>query len=270
MWATSHPGILDAVPDSPPGSAATADDRALEHDLFPVPTRDRIGRVGTMLSRVSSGVAAIAGQVEPYAEWWDAANRRAVVDLERNGGRLWVVMGDSTAQGIGASAPDRGWVGQLAELRRLHGDDAADLRLVNLSVSGARVADLLRDQLPRYQHLLAAYGTAARTSVAIGANDALRSANVAVLRRRLRELCEELPGRATVATLPEGVSVVARMANRELRASARRHGLVVADVNERIVDASLRERLASDRFHPNDLGYADWAAAFAAAAERRA
>ena len=30
-------------------------------------------------------------------------------------GPLWVAVGDSMSQGIGASAPDRGWVGQLAE-----------------------------------------------------------------------------------------------------------------------------------------------------------
>lgn len=231
-------------------------------ELFPVPTRDRIGRVGSLLSRVSNGVAQVADQVGPYAEWWDHANRQAVSDLEGEGGRLWVVMGDSTAQGVGASAPDRGWVGQLAELRT---EVAADLRLVNLSVSGARVADLLRDQLPRYQHLLDRFGTAACTTVAIGANDAFRSPNVATLRRRLARVCEELPGGAVVATLPEGASMVARLTNRGLRATARRHGLVVADINERVVDGSLLDRLASDRFHPNDVGYGDWAAAFSAA-----
>jgi lysophospholipase L1-like esterase len=231
--------------------------------LFPVPTREP-GRVGAVLSRVSSGVAAVSAQVEPYAEWWDRANRDAVARLATGSGRLWVVMGDSTAQGIGASAPDRGWVGQLAEMDRQNGDPD-DLALVNLSVSGARVADLLRDQLPRYQHLLEAFGTAARTTVAIGANDAFRSPNVVALRRRLARVCEELPRAAAVAALPEGASMVARMTNRGLRASARRHDLVVADINQRVVNASVLERLASDRFHPNDVGYTDWAAAFAAA-----
>src|ERR1700753_2283954 len=129
-------------------------------------------------------------------------------------------MGDSTAQGIGSSAPDRGWVGQLAALRAAaHPGQDDDLVLVNLSVSGARVADLMRDQLPRYQHLLAAFGTAARTTVAIGANDAVRSPNGPTWRRRLAEVCEEMPGGAVMAALPEGASMVARLTNRGLRAS---------------------------------------------------
>ena len=61
-------------------------------------------------------------------------------------GPLWVVLGDSTAQGLGALSPDGGYVGQvLAELRRQTG---LPWRVLNLSVSGSLTRDVLGAQLP--------------------------------------------------------------------------------------------------------------------------
>jgi hypothetical protein len=49
--------------------------------------------------------------IDPAREWWDAQNERA----RHATGPLWIALGDSIAQGIGATAPDRGYVGQLLE-----------------------------------------------------------------------------------------------------------------------------------------------------------
>ena len=60
---------------------------------------------------------------------------------------MWVVLGDSTAQGLGALSPDGGYVGQvLAELRRQTG---LPWRVLNLSVSGSLTRDVTGVQLPR-------------------------------------------------------------------------------------------------------------------------
>jgi acyl-CoA thioesterase I len=57
-----------------------------------------------------------------------------------------MVLGDSTAQGLGAHSPDGGYVGQvLAELRRQTG---LPWRVLNLSVSGSLTRDVLGAQLP--------------------------------------------------------------------------------------------------------------------------
>ena len=56
-------------------------------------------------------------QTQPYAAAWRHANEAALAA----DGPLWVAIGDSMTQGIGASAPERGWVGQLAELRERGG-----------------------------------------------------------------------------------------------------------------------------------------------------
>jgi lysophospholipase L1-like esterase len=233
------------------------------HQLLPVPRRDGGGAVEALLTRISRGVASVAAQVPEYATWWDESNERSLAALARGDRRAWYVLGDSTAQGIGASAPDRGWVGQLAEW--LDGDGSAigltDLALVNLSVSGARVADLHRDQLPAYRSLLDGYGPPALTTVAIGANDAMRTANAITLRARLASVCKVLPPGSVVACLPEGISMVARVVNAGVRSAAAHHDLRVADINPPNRMA-VRGRVAPDRFHPNDVGYADWAAGF--------
>ena len=65
--------------------------------------------------------------------WW---REQAKVD----GDLLYVALGDSTAQGIGASRPVNGYVGILAD--RIRALSGRTVRTVNLSVSGARVADL--------------------------------------------------------------------------------------------------------------------------------
>jgi acyl-CoA thioesterase-1 len=78
-----------------------------------------------------------------FARYWLAHNDRV---LARDDGPLWVVLGDSTAQGLGASSPDGGYVGQvLAELRQ---ETGLPWRVLNLSVSGSLARDVLGAQLP--------------------------------------------------------------------------------------------------------------------------
>ena len=51
------------------------------------------------------GVRKVHGQVARYAAEWEKANGAALAGA----GPLWVVLGDSTAQGIGAPSWDEGW-----------------------------------------------------------------------------------------------------------------------------------------------------------------
>ncbi|MHB8341418.1 MAG: SGNH/GDSL hydrolase family protein [Mycobacteriales bacterium] len=78
---------------------------------------------------------------------------------------LLAVLGDSTAQRIGASAFDHGWVGPLA---RGLAESGQPRRVVTLPVGGARTGDLLAGQLAA----LEALDPPADTVVAVvGAND---------------------------------------------------------------------------------------------------
>ena len=214
------------------------------------------GAVLRTLGRVHPGIRAVQRQVDPYADAWHAHNRRALTVP----GRRWIVLGDSMSQGIGASAWDAGWVDQLAATLA---DRGHPLTVVNLSATGARVPDVVDQQLPALSALPAAPGTTDPdlVTVLVGSNDlfaggALRDGLPGAFER----LLEGLPHGAVVATLPQPRSA-ARGANVHVelaRASGRVH---MVDLRTDGPD-SWRGRLAADWFHPNDAGYAQIATAF--------
>jgi acyl-CoA thioesterase I len=189
-----------------------------------------------------------------HSKWWRDHGTA-------EGELLYVAIGDSAAQGIGASKPDRSYVGLLAEHARAI--TGRSVRVVNLSVSGATTALAVRDQLPRFRALEPDVVT-----VAIGAND-IADWDPKAFERNIRSIFAELPAHAIVAELPcfhlrHNERKVA-VANRMLRAIAREHGLTVAPLHALTKRRGLRGILtefANDMFHPNDHGYRVWADAF--------
>ena len=215
--------------------------------------------LGRMARGLHPGLRQVHAQVARYAADWEAANGVALGGV----GPLWVVLGDSTAQGIGAPSWDEGYVGQL--LRALNEGAARPWRVVNLSRSGARAADVVDRQLPA----LEALGRSADlVTCAIGANDVVRRTPGPVLEAHLRAIMARLPERAIIATVPQGLNGDrTEAANRLIRAEAPSAGLVVADVWAH-TGPPWHGKLAADGFHPGALGYADWAAAFAEVLDR--
>jgi lysophospholipase L1-like esterase len=210
--------------------------------------------LGRLVRAVLPGVREVHAQVARYAARWDAANGTALAGV----GPLWVVLGDSTAQGIGAASWEEGYVGQLH--RALNEGTERPWRVVNLSRSGARAADVLDRQLPALRELTSPPDL---VTCAIGANDIVRRTPTPDLLDRLRRIMAALPERAVIATLPQGLSPErTEAANRVIRDEAPGAGLLVADVWAR-TGPPWHGKLAADRFHPGALGYADWAAAFA-------
>jgi lysophospholipase L1-like esterase len=203
------------------------------------------------LSSTFPGIRAVQEQVEPYAAWWRSHNRVAA----RGSEPLWVALGDSMTLGIGATAPDLGWVGQLS--RRFEQRGWAH-RLVNLGVNGARVEDLLDRQLPALAELTAHGPAAALVTVVIGSNDVVLRRHRRLLVERFTELLDRLPDRSVVSNLPNPHRE-ARVVDALLRERAATGRVVLVDMR-REGPRSWWGRLASDRFHPNDLGYADMAA----------
>lgn len=144
------------------------------------------------LRRAVPGVGRVAAQTRPYAAWWRARNLEALAD----DGPLWVVLGDSMSQGIGASSVERGWVPRV--LDALHARDVG-VRVVNLSFSGARVGDVLERQLPAMRSLGVPPDA---VTVMVGSNDLLRRSLRRALVARYDELLERLPRGTLVATTP--------------------------------------------------------------------
>jgi acyl-CoA thioesterase-1 len=175
---------------------------------------------------------------------WAASNEQA----RQGSGPLLVVLGDSAAQGVGASAYDRGWVGIVRD--RLIERDGLAWRVVNLSRSGAKTRDVLDVQLPA--------APAADLLVAVvGGNDALHTK----LPRWLadaHELVAALPAGAVVSTTARGVfERKTRQVNEQVRAEAAARGLPVADVWAHT--GPPYRGLYFDGLHPNDKGYLQWA-----------
>ena len=197
----------------------------------------------------------VHAQVAVYARAWDDANETAL----RGKGPLWVVLGDSTAQGVGAPSYDEGYVGQLRRMLDEH--SSVPWRVLNLSRSGARTADVLATQLPRLETL---EEPPQLVTCAIGANDMMRTPLPDLL-ASLREIMRRLPRGAVMATIPQGLRPArATAVNDVIRREAPAARLLVADVWAH-TGPPWQGKLAADGFHPGLAGYAHWAKAFAEA-----
>lgn len=198
---------------------------------------------------------AILNETLPvHSAWWRAHAQHA-------GELLYVAIGDSAAQGIGASSPNKSYVGILADHVRLA--TGRTVRVVNLSVSGATVALAVRDQLPRFDKLEPDLVT-----VAIGAND-IAQWNPSLFEAGIRTVFAALPPHALVADLPcfhlPHNEVKVALANEIIRRVAAEHELTVVPLHATTKRAGFRSiatHVAKDLFHPNDRGYRSWAEAF--------
>jgi len=180
----------------------------------------------------------------------------------------YVVIGDST--GVGQGAPYR--QGVAARTARAL---AAEHRvaLLNLAVSGATTAEVLRDQAEP-----AARARPDLVLLAVGANDVTHLTGTGRLRRDLEAIVERLRSRrcdvrivltgapevGAVPRLAQPLRLVARLRTRQLNGVvtvvAGKPGLGFARIAEETGPLFTRDRtlFAADGFHPNARGYATW------------
>jgi lysophospholipase L1-like esterase len=201
----------------------------------------------------------LADNIPVHSAYWRA--RR-----ELPGDVLYVAIGDSAAQGIGASRPARSYVGVIA--KRLEKLSGRSIRVVNLAISGATIATALEKEMPRFARLKPELVADAIVTVSIGAND-IASWDPERFAAQVDELFGKLPKHAIVADLPSFYFLPgerkANQGNRILRAAAARHGLHVVDLHDTMKHEGMRgvaTQFAGDLFHPNDRGYDVWANAF--------
>lgn len=213
------------------------------------------------------GVAHVLGQVEPHAEFWRSLTPSA-------DGPVLIVLGDSTAQGVGAANPEDGWVGLVArELR----EDYPDLQIHNISLSGAKIAHVVNDQLPLVR---AADQAPWKVICAVGGNDValldrpFDRYNEAEFRDGMEKICSTIPRGSVIAEVPyfaiPPYEARVRRCNAIIHEAAARHGHEVAPVHAATRAPFHRKarRLAADVFHPNEQGYRDWADAILEALRR--
>ncbi|QZY53525.1 SGNH/GDSL hydrolase family protein [Leucobacter tenebrionis] len=216
----------------------------------------RLGRKA-WLERAERPMWALSDMQPVTAAWW--RERRRVP-----GRFFYLAIGDSTAQGIGASSPGRSYVGQITD--RIEARIGEPVHVTNLGVSGATSFLCARDQLPRTVNPLKKHPDL--VTLAIGAND-IAAWDPVAFHRNLSRILDGLPKRTIVGEIPsfhlpwrEGA---VREANLILHAVAEPRGHEIAPVYRATRERGIRGILtefAEDAFHPNDRGYEVWADAF--------
>ncbi|MBX6767837.1 MAG: SGNH/GDSL hydrolase family protein [Actinomadura rubrobrunea] len=184
----------------------------------------------------------------------------------------FVMLGDSTAAGLGVHEPDETPGALLAA--GLSSIAGRPVRLTNVALSGAR-SEALHGQVDK--------ALAARPDIAvimIGANDVTARVPAAESVRHLAAAVERLhaagckvvvgtcPDLGTVQPVMQPLRWIARRASRQLAAAqtiavVERGGRTVSlgDLLAREFEADPREMFSADRYHPSARGYAAAAAA---------
>ena len=208
---------------------------------------------------------ALAGSV------WAGQHAVRSLPVDRSTPLVYVALGDSTVEGIGASRPELNYVSRLhARLRTVY----PEARVINLGVGGATSADVIVNQLER------AIALAPRLlTLSIGPNDLTTRVPVetyeknvdTILGRLTREtaavvvanLLPDLVVTPRFKTSPER-DAVGRLTvrfNQALGRQGRAHGVELVDLylaSQREVPRR-PELLWTDGYHPSDAGYARWA-----------
>lgn len=215
--------------------------------------------VGVLVGRALLVLASIG----PRAEYWEQ-------QAERPGDVTYVALGDSLSQGIGSSSPQTSFVGVLAD--DLRGRIKGRLRVVNLSVTGATAQELVDDQLPAFEDLLAALQAEGRgpalVTLVIGANDS-GSTPPEEFRGHVETILDTLPAGSYVGDVPdfnggprlESAAALSEVVREEV---SERPELVLVPLEAATGDLTVRE-YAGDFFHPSDRGYLRYVIAFRAA-----
>lgn len=206
------------------------------------------------------GLLFLYYSVSRYKNFW--------VDKSKESGEVtYLALGDSAAQGIGASSPMRGYVGLVA--KRIENETGKSVRIVNLSVTGAKMDDYLKDQAPEIKKYNADIIT-----IEIGAND-VANFDARSFRANFKKVIATLPEGAFVSNMPlfnsrpsstQNAKVASKIVEEELK---RRPDLAFVDLQKQTKDNQSIFGFAPDLFHPNNLSYKNWADAFWAKIDKK-
>ena len=178
-----------------------------------------------------------------------------------------LVIGDSTAAGVGVDHADLGLGGRLAEALAARTGRTVHWRAAGRN--GATASDLVRQYLTPALH-----GPTDLVFLTVGANDALALRSANAFRRDVRRILER-----TFAAHPEAALLMSslpaffrfQLLPEPLRRSLYRHSQSLEREARQLVEAAPRAHMspppppytegffASDEFHPSAIGYKDWA-----------
>jgi acyl-CoA thioesterase I len=199
-------------------------------------------------------------QLSRYQSYWTDNNQKDTPNA-----KLYVAFGDSTAQSIGATRPQNGYVGVIARELKKKG---TTVRVINLSKSGGRVKDVLHTQLPAFEKQKLGAKDPIIT-MEIGAND-MFGFEPAKFEREMDELMGKLPKQTVISDIPSfrgsrfsKLEPNIEQANEIMYRLADKHGFKLAELNKRLKARHDLRTFAVDLFHPSDYAYrVNWAPAF--------
>lgn len=214
----------------------------------PLPKLRRKRRIDLprIIGRFSDGVADIDAQTERYHEQWDRHNEVA----RYADGPLWVALGDSASQGVGASEWENGWTHLV--LDRLRTATGEPWRIVNLSMSGGRFADVADRQIPVLNALLP---TPTLVTCVIGSNDLMWRRGTRRIYADAEQAVEHLPTglqHGTWVSELNGPGPRPGRLNEIFETGRDEHGHDLFNIWNWPTG---RNALAADYVHPSDLGY---------------
>ncbi|SHJ10890.1 Lysophospholipase L1 [Tessaracoccus bendigoensis DSM 12906] len=205
--------------------------------------------------------------VDAYREHWESRLGDA-----KDGVLHYVALGDSAAQGVGASHVGASYVAILGE--RLAEATGNHVAITNLSVSGAVSGDVVARQLPLLADLSF---TPDVVTLDIGGNDVIFAADNTVdsFAHSFEKILAALPPGSFVGDVPwfliPGLAKRSKAMARRAIELIDRYGHHLVPIYQSMRDTGYLRyytNTAGDWFHPNDKGYLAWADLFWAELER--
>ncbi len=212
-----------------------------------------LGLVILLIALEVIGLLHEKASLEGFAKFWTGHNKSAT------GTFTYVALGDSTAQGIGSDKATGSYVGLLAD--RIAKQTGQKVRLINLSVSGAKINDVLTKQLSELKNYKPDLVT-----IEIGAND-LANYNPQQFESQFNQLVTLLPKGTFISDMPyfggrirkNGEALAANVFINKAVQGKDLHLVKLQDLTRQ--RQSIRN-YAVDLFHPSSRGYINWADAF--------
>ena len=195
----------------------------------------------------------LALSVNRYHDFW-------AEKAKESGEITYLALGDSAAQGIGATNPMKGYVGLIA--KSIEQKDGKSVRIINISKTGAKFDDYLKDQAPTIATLKPDVIT-----IQIGAND-IKLFNADEYRTKFKQVLETLPDGTFVSNMPlfnsrpgstESGKRGSAIIKEELQKYPKLH---FVDLQKETTEHQSIFGFAPDLFHPNNISYKNWANAF--------
>lgn len=215
--------------------------------------------------RQRSRIDVVRKQVGRHRSYWQALARQR----PGHDALTYVALGDSAAQGVGVGWAEDGYVGRIAKY--LREETGREIRIVNLSASGARVADVREFQIPHLKD----YSPDVVT-LAVGGNDVVDGIDAVEFEKIFAAVLEQMPAGSIIGDIPRFALPPTAKRSMSLarvisRLTVARPDLTLAEVHRATGERlpwSIFTDFSADLFHPGRRGYKVWAQAFIDAMQR--